>query len=479
MNTNQAAPLTLDRSDVSATLELYRAALGPIQVDDYLKTFTRFDAAGKVSPSWNWGAALLTLNWMAFRRLWGPALAYVGASTAACLLLFGILPLVYPMSHAGLWTMLALTVLVAVAVPGAFGNAWLYAACNKAMNAAYSASATQEEACALLRKSAVGRPRLGGLAAGNVALLAAVTAIVLSWPSVGSLPLNSSRMEQARMQAPSIVTAAASEPAAAPTAAASAPTMQPVAIASAASAPLATASAAASASVAAASQPTASRSSQGLLQMPAPIAAAAPISPAAPAAPIATAADNAAKAKAAAKQKSDSALAAAAEQQAAALASRRAAQDELASRRAAKEIAVRKAVQEETASRIAAKEEQVSRKAQAAKAAKAEPATQTTDAAKAAKATTVAKVIKPAAPASAAGAESYLINVGLFADANNARNAYTKLMDAGLPAQSLPFSTSKGQRTRVRVGPFESRAEADTAADKIHALALDAVVFKP
>ena len=85
----------------------------------------------------------------------------------------------------------------------------------------------------------------------------------------------------------------------------------------------------------------------------------------------------------------------------------------------------------------------------------------------------------PAASAAAASAEKYLINVGLFADPNNARNAYTRLVDAGLPAQSQAFSTSKGERTRVRVGPFETRAEAETAADKIRALKLEAQVFKP
>ncbi len=83
------------------------------------------------------------------------------------------------------------------------------------------------------------------------------------------------------------------------------------------------------------------------------------------------------------------------------------------------------------------------------------------------------------ASAAPAGAEKYLINVGLFADANNARNAYTRLMDAGLPALSQELATAKGRRTRVRVGPFESRAEADAAAEKVRALKLEAAVFKP
>lgn len=73
----------------------------------------------------------------------------------------------------------------------------------------------------------------------------------------------------------------------------------------------------------------------------------------------------------------------------------------------------------------------------------------------------------------------YYINVGLFADENNARNARVKLTDAGLPAFQQEIKTSKGVRTRVRVGPFDSQPEADKASDKIHAMGLEAVVFQP
>jgi cell division protein FtsN len=83
------------------------------------------------------------------------------------------------------------------------------------------------------------------------------------------------------------------------------------------------------------------------------------------------------------------------------------------------------------------------------------------------------------APSSATKEETFHVNVGLFADENNARNAHTKLLDAGLASVSQEFSTAKGKRTRVRVGPFATRAEADTAADKIRALGLDAIVIQP
>jgi cell division septation protein DedD len=38
--------------------------------------------------------------------------------------------------------------------------------------------------------------------------------------------------------------------------------------------------------------------------------------------------------------------------------------------------------------------------------------------------------------------------------------------------------TSRGKLTRVRVGPFASKAEADAAVKKIHELKLDAVVIQ-
>lgn len=70
--------------------------------------------------------------------------------------------------------------------------------------------------------------------------------------------------------------------------------------------------------------------------------------------------------------------------------------------------------------------------------------------------------------------QRYFINVGLFAKDRNARNAYAKLRAAGLPA----FKQKLKGRTRVRVGPFATQVGADAAAEQIHALQLDAVVFQ-
>lgn len=424
MATTPDAPamLTLDRSDGSVTIDLYRAALGPIHTDYYLKAFTRLDAAGKAGPSWNWSAALLGLNWLLFRQLYTHALAYVGALTAALLLFFGIGRLVFQLSDASQWGLMGVAVLLAIAVPGAMGNAWLYTACNRRIEATLVGAASTEEACTLLAQGASGRKQQGLLATGNLALLAAIAGIVLAWPGSNSLPLNSSKMDQARLAAmetvpsglaaQSVAAAASAAPAASARPAASAAPAMPTALAASAPAVLAaSAPATAMASAPQASPPVAApaappvstpavttRSSQGLVQN----AAASTYAPAPPL------------------------------------------------------LAASAPVKASTA-----------------------PAPAT------AKASAEAPKAKPAKPAAAVASsappsDKFLINVGLFADANNARNAYTKLKDAGLPALSQPMKSSTGlPRTRVRAGPFDSQAEADAAAEAIRALKLDAVVVKP
>jgi cell division septation protein DedD len=80
--------------------------------------------------------------------------------------------------------------------------------------------------------------------------------------------------------------------------------------------------------------------------------------------------------------------------------------------------------------------------------------------------------------AAGASEQKYLVNVGLFADENNARNASAKLEDARIPVLVNEMDTAKGKRTRVRAGPFVTQAEAERAADKIQFIGLDAVVVR-
>lgn len=70
-----------------------------------------------------------------------------------------------------------------------------------------------------------------------------------------------------------------------------------------------------------------------------------------------------------------------------------------------------------------------------------------------------------------------IVQVGAYADAAKAREARSKLEKAGLKTYTQVAETSDGKRTRVRVGPFASRADAEKAASKIKTLDLPASIL--
>ena len=74
-------------------------------------------------------------------------------------------------------------------------------------------------------------------------------------------------------------------------------------------------------------------------------------------------------------------------------------------------------------------------------------------------------------------ASRYVVQVGAFADPVRAREVRSKMEKAGLKTYTHVAETKEGPRTRVRVGPFATKAEADQAADKIKKLDLPAAVL--
>lgn len=77
-----------------------------------------------------------------------------------------------------------------------------------------------------------------------------------------------------------------------------------------------------------------------------------------------------------------------------------------------------------------------------------------------------------------AGAEGrFIVQVGAFADTAKARETRQKLERAGLKTYAQVVKTKDGDRTRVRIGPFASRAEAEKAAGKIKGLELPASIL--
>ncbi|HSI54754.1 MAG: SPOR domain-containing protein [Ramlibacter sp.] len=84
---------------------------------------------------------------------------------------------------------------------------------------------------------------------------------------------------------------------------------------------------------------------------------------------------------------------------------------------------------------------------------------------------------KAVEPASAAGKGRFVVQVGAFADADKAREARLKVEKSGLKTYTQVADTADGKRTRVRVGPFGTKAEAEQAADKIKGLDLPANIL--
>ena len=87
------------------------------------------------------------------------------------------------------------------------------------------------------------------------------------------------------------------------------------------------------------------------------------------------------------------------------------------------------------------------------------------------------KVAAPSNKNTAAETDRYIVQVGAFADAAKAREVRLKVERTGLKTYTHVAKTPEGARTRVRVGPFASRAEADKAAEKIKKLDLPAAIL--
>jgi len=84
---------------------------------------------------------------------------------------------------------------------------------------------------------------------------------------------------------------------------------------------------------------------------------------------------------------------------------------------------------------------------------------------------------KPAASDTKADASRFVVQVGAFSDEAKAREVRAKLEKAGYKTYTHVADTKEGKRTRVRVGPFTSRDEADKAAHKIKQLQLQPQVL--
>ncbi|MDE2616266.1 MAG: SPOR domain-containing protein [Burkholderiales bacterium] len=178
------------------TAYLYRAAIGPRAQDYYLRHFARFDGEGKAGSSWNWAAYWTTFNWLVYRRMWGWALAYVGALMGLALLVFGVGKLVFNYSDASAVLLSLLLLTTAFVVPGMYANAWFYTHCNEKISDALRTAPEVKDAATVLASRAPDSRRLLLLGLGNAVLLALVLSL-LNWfqGAESGLPQLASREE--------------------------------------------------------------------------------------------------------------------------------------------------------------------------------------------------------------------------------------------------------------------------------------------
>jgi cell division protein FtsN len=206
------------------TTTLYRAAIGPVNTDYYLRIFAALDDSERPALGWNWAACLCTLNWFVFRKLWRPALYHCGMVMALALFIFGIGGLVFQLSDSVQLALAALFGGLLFVLPGLFGNRIYHTECRRRMTQALRSSNDERDAVDTLLAQASTRRRLYFVVLVNAVLLALLlgfAALWMEWASATSTPATPEAT--APLPAASAPSEAASAPAAAASAGASAP----------------------------------------------------------------------------------------------------------------------------------------------------------------------------------------------------------------------------------------------------------------
>ena len=89
---------------------------------------------------------------------------------------------------------------------------------------------------------------------------------------------------------------------------------------------------------------------------------------------------------------------------------------------------------------------------------------------------------KPVTAAPQAGSDlvpgKFYLNLGVYSEAGNADKVLAQLQKSRLPALTQKMASNKGEVTRVRSGPFESRKRAEKAARKLQAANIEAGIFQ-
>ena len=477
--TNSAIAETLGlppQASSSAMIALYSAALGPVQLPRYLALFERFDRAsrdGRIERAplgWNLAASLLTLDWMALHALWKAALVYGALVYGLALVMLGIARPLLNMPPSVEYGLLGALALFSIALPGLFGDALLHAQTRQRIGRAIAAEPNLPGACALLEKQASSQRRLLRIAAIHAALLTLLAVVLFIFApsrwSAAKAPASPSAETSALLpQKPALpAVAAPADPAAlpgllrptpAPELSAEPPALAPAPVPEPAAAPEVSAAA----------------------PLPVPVPAPALAPAAAPAAALVPAPPPPMPAPSKQPQPQPKFV----EEPVVNPVDKAAAQ---AAAKAAEKTT--KAGKTPTATKKAADKASAKLRKKTTKVA---PAPEPTPAPTLAKKTPVAAPTAPSTPAGTSTSTSeplpvvgtaagHYLNVGAFGEVGNARRAQAKLLNAGFPAFRQSATSPKGEIIRVRVGPYQSAAEAQKAAQQIRRMGLEAVAFR-
>ena len=89
------------------------------------------------------------------------------------------------------------------------------------------------------------------------------------------------------------------------------------------------------------------------------------------------------------------------------------------------------------------------------------------------------EIAKPAdVPVEAAVKDGFVVQIGVFSDAGNVKKLQDQLQQQGYKSFTEKIATAKGEKIRLRAGPFNSRLEAETALAKIKSAGLSGMVVK-
>lgn len=406
---------------------LYRLKVGTVNAAYYQGVFERFETLGKVAPMWNHGAGFCTLAWLLLRQLWRPAAIY-SALLAVCGLIWWSLHGSVPLAiEAAVVIAMALVLTI---VPGFMGNALYYESVRSQTMQTLGEARNLSQAQLKLQENAVTKDRfhtIAGLQALVSAALLGLVAHHLDWQAMRQPAPVAAVSGPPTLNIPSVaqVQSANSElqaftPDTPLPAQPEAPAQGPAASAAAAPSPAPTT---------APEDPNA----LSIVQLAQSIPAAASSDTtttgiaAAGAAAVAATAANATAAPAARQRPTPSAR---------------------------------------------------------DKAAPAAPATKTAAVSK----TPIKTAVNAATPGKNSAAAptprhalqpgKFYLNAGVYAQASNVNSAVRRLNSANLNVLQHTVSSNKGDLTRLRVGPFDTRAQAEAAAVKAKLMQFDVSIYQ-